>query len=73
MDLNIKSTVKNTEDMGKKCALVALLSHIRMNLTFPDNHSKGVVEVTVRQKKEIDSELTTQRIESQIGSKSKVK
>lgn len=53
--------------------MVALLSHIRMNLMFPDNHSKGVEELTVRQKKEIDSEQTTQRLESQIGSKSKVK
>lgn len=44
-----------------------------MNLTFPDNYSKGVIEFTVRQKKEIDSELTTQGVESQIGSKSKVK
>lgn len=40
---------------------------------FPDNHSKGAAELTVRQKKEIDSELTTQSIESQIDSKSKVK
>lgn len=53
--------------------MVALLSHIRMNLMFPDNHSKEVVELTVRQKKEIDSELTTQRVQSQIGSKAKVK
>lgn len=53
--------------------MVALLSHMRMNLMLPDNHSKRIVELTVRQKKEIDSELTTQRVESQIGSKSKVK
>lgn len=39
---------------------------------YPDNHSKGVVELTVKQKKEINSELTTPRVESQIGSKSKV-
>lgn len=40
------------------------VSHIRMNLTVPDNHRKGVAELTVRQKKETDSELTTQKVES---------
>lgn len=39
---------------------------------YPDNHSKGVAELTVKQKKEINSELTTPRVESQIHSKSKV-
>jgi len=38
---------------------------------FPDNHSKGVAELTVRQKKENDSELTTQKVESRIGSSQK--
>lgn len=39
---------------------------------YPDIHSKGEVELTIKQKEEIDSELTTPRVESQIGSKSKV-
>lgn len=44
-----------------------------MNLMFPENHSKGAVELTVRQKKDIDNELTTKGAGSQIASKSKVK
>lgn len=49
------------------------VNHIRMNLTVPHNHRKRVAELTVRQKKETDSELTTQKVESYIGSKSKMK
>lgn len=48
------------------------IKHVRMNLMYPDIHSKGEVELTIKQKEEIDSELTTPRVESQIGSKSKV-
>lgn len=48
------------------------ITHVRMNLMYPDNHNKGVVELTVKQKKEIDSELTTPKVENQNGSKSKV-
>lgn len=48
------------------------IKHVKMNLMYPDNHSKGEVELTIKQKEEIDSELTTLRVESQIGSKSKV-
>lgn len=49
------------------------IKHVRTNLMYPDNQSKGVVELIIKQKKEIDSELTTPRVESQIGSKSKEK
>lgn len=48
------------------------IKHARTNLMYPDNHSKGVVELTIKQKKDIHSEVTIQRVESQIGSKSKV-
>lgn len=52
--------------------MVALLSHMRMNLMLPDKHSKRIVELTVRQKKEIDSELTTQPNWFKVKSKVKI-
>lgn len=35
------------------------IKHVRTNLMYPDNHGKGVV--IIKQKKEIESELTTPR------------